>query len=82
MPQGITRATNKSAAVIADLTIALSHCPKCRAPGMERRVYAYPVLGYREFEFACFMCGLTLWPSIGESPKQTYFRRLMDRFGA
>jgi hypothetical protein len=82
MPQGITPGVRKSAAVIADLTIALSHCPKCRAPGMERREYAYPVLGYREFEFACFMCGLTLWPYVGESPKQSYYRRLMDRFGA
>jgi len=49
---------------------------------MERREYAYPILGYSESEFACFMCGLTLWPQDGESPRQSYFRRLMDRFGA
>lgn len=49
---------------------------------MERRLYAYPILGYSESEFACFMCGLTLWPHHGESPKQSYFRRLMDRFTA
>jgi hypothetical protein len=68
--------------VIADLAIAFSHCPKCRAPGLERRVYSYVVLGYSESEFACFMCGLTLWPHADESPKQSYFRRLMDRFRA
>jgi len=68
--------------VIADLAIALRHCPKCRAPGMERRRYSYPILGYSECEFACFMCGLTLWPQSGESPRQSYFRRLMDRFRA
>jgi len=68
--------------VIADFAIAMRNCPKCRAPGMERREYAYPILGYSECEFACFMCGLTLWPHTGESPRQTYFRRLMDRFSA
>ncbi|MBV8172658.1 MAG: hypothetical protein JO219_12080 [Candidatus Eremiobacteraeota bacterium] len=68
--------------MIADLTVALHTCPKCRAPGLERRLYAYPILGYSESEFACFMCGLTLWPHMGESPKQSYFRRLMDRFTA
>jgi len=68
--------------VIANLTIALSHCPKCRAPGLERRVYAYAVLGYSESEFACFMCGLTLWPHTNESPRQSYFRWLMDRFAS
>ncbi|HXM18567.1 MAG TPA: hypothetical protein VN934_07110 [Candidatus Tumulicola sp.] len=65
--------------MIADLTVALSHCPKCRSLGLERRTYAYPILGYREFEFACFMCGLTLWPQADESLNQTYYRRLMDR---
>ena len=69
--------------MIADLvSVALSHCPKCHSPGMERRFYAYPILGYSESEFACFMCGLTLWPQVGESPAQSYFRRLMDRFVA
>jgi hypothetical protein len=48
---------------------------------MACREYQYPILGYCEFEFACFMCGLSLWPREEESPRRAYYRWLMDRWG-
>gem|GEM_PF-1848669 len=57
-------------------------CPKCRATRMECKELRYPTLGYREFELACLMCGLSLWPRADESPRQTYYRWLMNRCAA
>jgi hypothetical protein len=48
---------------------------------LARREFDYPILGYRDVELACFCCGLSLWQRPNESPRQTYFRWLMDRFG-
>jgi len=57
-------------------------CPKCLATSVQRTEFHYPTLGQTETEFACLMCGLNLWPRIDESPRQSYYRWLMDRFAA
>ncbi|MBC5825640.1 MAG: hypothetical protein GIX02_12630 [Candidatus Eremiobacteraeota bacterium] len=54
-------------------------CPKCQSPGLERKEYVYPTLGYYDCELACRSCGLSLWPRADESLPQTYYRWLMDR---
>jgi hypothetical protein len=54
-------------------------CPKCQSPGLNRTEFRYPILGYSDFELACICCGLSLWQRPDESPRQTYFRWLMDR---
>jgi len=56
-------------------------CPKCQSPGLARREFRYPILGYSDVELACICCGLSLWQRPDESPRQTYFRWLMDRLG-
>ena len=62
---------------------ALLHaCPKCLAAPMQCTEFRYPTLRRRETELACMMCGLNLWPRIDESPRQSYYRWLMDRFAA
>lgn len=57
-------------------------CPKCQSPGLACKQLRYPTLGYSDWELACFICGLNLWPRSNESVPQTYFRWLMDRVGA
>ena len=68
----------KGPRVIAETSLKLC-CPKCRAPGLSKTEYRYPVLGYSEHELKCVVCGLNLWPHASESPNQTYYRWLMDR---
>jgi hypothetical protein len=60
-------------------SILVHICPKCASPNLERRNHWYPTLGYGDSELACRLCGLLLWPRMDESPRQTYFRWLMDR---
>jgi len=69
---------NKGLLVIAE-SLFTQCCPKCAAPNLELRESWYPTLGYGDLEFACHCCGLSLWPRINESPRQTYYRWLMDR---
>jgi len=66
------------ASVIAE-SLFTQVCPKCAAPNTELREFWYPTLGYGDLEFACHCCGLSLWPRRNESPRQTYYRWLMDR---
>ena len=62
------------------LDVAPVHaCPKCQSPTLARRTFRYPILGYADVELACFCCGLSLWQRPDESPRQSYFRWLMDR---
>ena len=70
--------SNKSTRVIFNPPKVHS-CPKCHCLTLCRREFRYPVLGYSDFELACICCGLSLWQRPDESPRQSYFRWLMDR---
>ena len=67
-----------STRVILDVA-PMTACPKCKSPGLCKRELHYAVLGYCDVELACICCGLCLWQKPDESPRQTYFRWLMDR---
>jgi len=55
------------------------YCPKCASGNLQCQKAWYPTLGYGDTELSCRHCGLSLYPRTDESPRQTYYRWLMDR---